>query len=109
MEQTKLIDRVVVEIMAEDGTELTASNIATQLRMVADEIEEGTKGNNYTDTDWTNESRESKVEFEVLWEHECTNYGGFRMGDDSLVHKAYYEKCDDPRLTPQQRKELGYE
>ena len=90
MEQTKLIDRIVVEIMAKDGTELTASNIATQLRMVADEIEEGTKGNNYTDTDWTNESRESKVEFEVLWEHESSDCGGFRMGNRSLVRDTYY-------------------
>lgn len=109
MEQTKLIDRVVVEIMSHDGTELTARNIANQLRMVADEIEEGTKGASYTDSDWTGDTTESKVNFEVLWEHECTDYGGFRMGDDSLIHKAYYEKCDDPRLTPQQRKELGYE
>lgn len=109
MEQTKLIDRVVVEIMAQDGTELTARNIANQLRMIADEIEVGIKGNNYTDEDWTGDTTESKVGFEVLWEHECADYGGFRMGDDSLVHKAYYEKCDDPRLTPQQRKELGYE
>ena len=109
MEQTKLIDRVVVEIMAQDGTELTARNIANQLRMIADEIEDCIKGNNYTDEDWTGDTTESKVGFEVLWEHECADYGGFRMGDDSLVHKAYYEKCDDPRLTPQQRKELGYE
>lgn len=109
MEQTKLIDRIVVEIIAQDGTELTASNIANQLRMVADEIEEGTKGASYTDSDWTGDTTESKVNFEVLWEHECADYGGFRMGDDSIVHKAYYETCDDPRLTPQQRKELGYE
>ena len=90
MEQTKLIDRVVVEIMAQDGTEFPSRSIANQLRMIADAIEDGTKGNNYTDTDWTNESRESKVEFEVLWEHECTNYGGFRMGNSSLIRDAYY-------------------
>lgn len=173
MEQTKLIDRVVVEIMAQDGTELTARNIANQLRMIADEIEESKKGGNYADIDWTDESRESEVNFEVLWEHESSDCGGFRMGNRSLVRDTYYgakeffevcsvskediekqgfdaskltneemeriaskmndlvcegcdywnavdgaceywkvpkkEEEDDPRLTPQQRKELGYE
>lgn len=90
MEQTKLIDRIVVEIMAQDGTELTARNIANQLRMVADEIEEGTKGASYTDSDWTGDTTESKVNFEVLWEHECTDYGGFRMGDDSRERWRFY-------------------
>lgn len=102
MKQLQLIDRVVVEIMSQDGTELTASNIANQLRMVADEIEDGIKGNNYTDEDWTGDTTESKVGFEVLWEHECTDYGGFRMGDDSLIRDAYYgseKKEEFPVLT----------
>lgn len=158
----KLTDRIVVEIKGEQAGTYPPHFVAEQLRAIADAIETGTKGNNYTD-----------CSHEILWEYECPEYGGFKMGNRSLISDAYYgakeyfevcsvskediekqgfdaraltkedmeriaskmndlvcEGCDywnavdgaceywkvpkkdeedDPRLTPQQRKELGYE
>ena len=84
MKELQLIDRVVVEIKAQQGYELANEQVANQLRMIADEIDDGMKGNNYTD-----HMPHEEEQFEVLWEHECTSYG-FRMGDKSLICQHYY-------------------
>ena len=82
--KTELIDRIVVEIKAPQGYTLANEQVANQLRMIADEIDECMKGNNYTD-----HMPHEEEHFEVLWEHECTSYG-FRMGDKSLICQHYY-------------------
>lgn len=91
MKEKQLIDRIVVEIKAEKGYELANEQVANQLRMIADEIDEGMKGNNYTDN-----MPHEEEQFEVLWEHECTSYG-FRMGDKSLICQHYYGSEKKPK------------
>ena len=90
--KTELIDRIVVEIKAQQGYTLAPEQVANQLRMIADEIDEGMKGNNYTD-----HMPHEEEHFEVLWEHECTSYG-FRMGDKSLICQHYYGSEPKPRV-----------
>lgn len=97
MKELKLIDRVVVEIKSKEGSECMASCLAEQLRIVAELVENGMKGYNYV-----LEGPSKGKKMEVLWEHECPNYGGFRMGDKSLICMHYYgsEKKDEfPVLT----------
>lgn len=92
MKELKLIDRIVVEIMGEQ--KCRPEFIAGQLHMIADAIEEGYKGNTGTDEDlYTCE------QFEVLWEHECPEYGGFKIvGDKSLISQYYYHSELAPRI-----------
>lgn len=78
MNELKLIDRVVVEIKSEG--EPCPTDIANQLRLIALEIEEGCSGR----------SRSYKNGCECLWQHETPEYGGFRMGNRSLICDAYY-------------------
>lgn len=92
--KTELIDRIVVEIKAPQGYTLAPEQVANQLRMIADEIDEGMKGNNYTD-----HMPHEEEHFEVLWEHECASYG-FRMGDKSLICQHYYGSEPKPRVIP---------
>lgn len=90
--KTELIDRIVVEIKAQQGYTLAPEQVANQLRMIADEIDDGMKGNNYTD-----HMPHEEEHFELLWEHECTSYG-FRMGDKSLICQHYYGSEPKPRV-----------
>ena len=85
MKELKLIDRVVVEIKGDEGAECMASCIANHLRIVAEQIENGMKGDNYV-----LERPSNGQKMEVLWERECPNYGGFHMGNRSLICDAYY-------------------
>lgn len=165
MKELKLIDRVVVEIKGNDNASVW--NVAEQLRHIADLIEDGAIGGENSGCILT------EAEYELLWQREHKENGGFRMGNRSLICDAYYgakqtfevccveredlenrdfdtseltnedmqriagkagdfilegcdywtgvveaaryygvptkEEEDDPRLTPQQRKELGYE
>lgn len=84
MKELKLIDRVVVEIKGEEGVERSNIEIANELRHIAERIENGIKGDNGLRTNPSN-----GLHTEVLWEHECTDFG-FQMGDKSLICKHYY-------------------
>jgi len=93
----KLIDRVVVEIKSEDTQKVSNEWIARQLEMVAQRIRDCYKGGT---SDW--EGNDIPENTELLWEHECPDYGGFRMGDKSLIGMHYYgsERKDEfPVLT----------
>lgn len=79
MKELKLIDRVVVEIKGDGNEELKLSDIAYELRYIADQIEDGIS---------SGDEEESGKEY--MWEHECKHYGGFRMGNRSLICDAYY-------------------
>lgn len=168
MKTLHLTDRIVVEIKREKNEDLLWF-IADRLEIIAAKIKDGCKGGTF---EWGDEP-DCPANTEVLWEHECHEYGGFKMGNRSLISDAYYgakeyfevcsvtkedlekqgfdahaltdedmehiaskmndlicegcdywsavdgaceywkvpkkEEEDDPRLTPQQRKELGYE
>lgn len=78
MKPLQLIDRVVVEIKSEG--EPCPTEIANQLRLIALEIEEGYSGRN----------RSYQNGCECLWQHETPEYGGFRMGNKSLICMHYY-------------------
>lgn len=86
MKPLQLIDRVVVEIRGEEGTSerLSLVHIANELRKVAEQIENGMKGD-----EWVEEDMRTHEYREVLFEHECTEFG-FRMGDKSLIGMHYY-------------------
>ena len=77
MKDFQLTDRVVVEIYG-DG-EMPLSDLANKLHLIADQIEDCIIGNSETEDG-----------VECLWEHECQAYGGFRMGDKSLIAMHYY-------------------
>ena len=97
MKELKLIDRVVVEIKSEDTQKVSNEWIARQLEMVAQRIRDCYKGGT---SDW--EGNDIPENTELLWEHECPDYGGFRMGDKSLIGMHYYgsERKDEfPVLT----------
>lgn len=94
MKELQLIDRVVVEIKSEEGAECMASCIANHLRIVAEQIENGMKGDNYV-----LERPSNGQKMEVLWEHECPNYGGFRiLSDKSLICQYYYKSEPSPHV-----------
>ena len=92
MKQLQLIDRVVVEIKSEDTQEVSNEWIARQLEMVAQRIRDCYKGGT---SDW--EGNDVPENTELLWEHECPNYGGFRMGDKSLISMHYYGSEPKPK------------
>ena len=93
MKELKLIDRVVVEIKSEDTQKVSNEWIARQLEMVAQRIRDGYKGGT---SDW--EGNDVPENTELLWEHECPNYGGFRMGDKSLISMHYYGSEPKPHV-----------
>jgi len=76
MKEFQLTDRVVVEVR---GEECSLEQMAATLRAVAEMIEQGRKGGEFSIGNAGG----------VLWEHECTDYG-FRMGRRSLISDAYY-------------------
>lgn len=76
MKEFQLTDRVVVEVR---GEECSLEQVAATLRAVAEMIEQGRKGGEFPIGNAG----------DVLWEHECTDYG-FRMGNRSLIGDAYY-------------------
>ena len=93
MKELQLIDRVVVEIRGEEGTSerLSLVYIANELRNVAEQIENGMKGD-----EWVEEDMRTHEHREVLFEHECTEFG-FRMGDKSLIGMHYYGSEKKPK------------
>lgn len=93
MKELQLIDRVVVEIKSEDTQKVSNEWIARQLEMVAQRIRDCYKGGT---SDW--EGNDIPENTELLWEHECPNYGGFRMGDKSLISMHYYGSEKKPRI-----------
>lgn len=96
MKQPALVDRVVVEIKDTDsrGTSHPAY-VAAQLRKIADAIEyDGMNGDIYQDMSFNDN------EIEVLWERECPEFGGFRMGSESLITEAYYRRQPKYELFP---------
>lgn len=86
MKELKLIDRVVVEIKGEGNEELKLSDVAYELRYIADQIEDGI---------CSGDEEESSKEY--MWEYECKRYGGFRMGDKSLIGMHYYGSEKKPK------------
>lgn len=91
MKELQLIDRVVVEIKGEDGFNLTPDQLKNMLQFIAYKItNEGQKGGEFTD-------KYDGPEFEVLFERECPNYGGFRMGEKSLICQHYYGSEKKPK------------
>lgn len=93
MKELQLIDRVVVEIRGEEGTSerLSLVHIANELRKVAEQIENGMKGD-----EWVEEDMRTHEHREVLFEHECTEFG-FRMGNKSLICQYYYGSEKKPK------------
>lgn len=77
MKELKLIDRVVVEVHAE---ECTLEQMAAALRAVAEMIEQGRKGGEFPIGN----------KGDLLWERECPDNGGFHIGNRSLIRDAYY-------------------
>lgn len=99
MKELKLTDRIVVEIMAQQGDEFSYQVVAEQLRMIADAIEEGRKGGDWHDEDLTQIRGIDDVPCEVLWEHESKDYGGFRIvSGESLIRPCYYGSESKPNL-----------
>ena len=96
METTKLVDRVVVEFKGPQGHTLANEFIANKLREIADAIEDGRSGDDFTE--------DIGAEFEVLWEHESVSYGGFRMGDKSLIGMHYYGSEPKPLIISERAK-----
>lgn len=89
MKELQLIDRVVVEIKDADVEDCTNEYVASVLRSVANEIENGMKGNNYV----------PDTGCEVLWEHECQQYGGFKiLSNKSLISQYYYGSEPKPNI-----------
>ena len=93
MKELKLIDRVVVEIKSEDTQKVSNEWIARQLEMVAQRIRDCYKGGT---SDW--EGNDIPENTELLWERECKHYGGFRMGDKSLICMHYYGSEKKPKV-----------
>lgn len=91
MNELKLIDRVVVEIKSEDTQKVSNEWIARQLEMVAQRIRDCYKGGT---SDW--EGNDIPENTELLWERECPDYGGFRMGNKSLICQYYYKSEPKP-------------
>lgn len=90
MKEPKLIERVVLEIKSEMGEDgLSLHHLADELRCIADEIEDGMSAGD-----------ETECGREYLWEHECPRYGGFRMGDKSLICQDYYHSEPKPNILP---------
>lgn len=84
MNEYKLIDRVVIEVLDTQRTEVSNEYMAAKLREIADQIENCQSGGDASDPDNYNE--------EVLWEHETPRYHGFKIqpGDKSLIGIHYY-------------------
>lgn len=85
MKDLKLQDRIVIEICGNGDGEYYPEFIEKLLSQIAFRIKDGDKGGSLF---WDSEC--SPANTEVLWEHECPNYGGFRMGSRSLIRDAYY-------------------
>lgn len=82
MSKMKLIDRVVVEVLDAKCDDCPNSYVAARLREIADLIEVGVKGGNV--------AKPEDKSLDVLWEHEMTRYGGFKMGASSIIRDTYY-------------------
>lgn len=85
MEKLILKDRIVIEINSESGKEITSQFLYELLGTLAAQIADGHKGGSMS---WDEKSIPASTE--VLWEHECREFGGFKMGDRSLIRDAYY-------------------
>ena len=98
MKDLKLIDRVVVEIRKDSLEELSAFELSMLLRSIADAIELGRKSN----------CSIHKNGVEVLWEHECPRYGGFKIvSDKSLISQYYYGSEPKPFVVSEEvRKDI---
>ena len=93
MKDLKLIDRVVVEINSEEEN-WDAQNMAQLLRMIADKLDDGKKGDEFISTNPSN-GRHT----EILWERECREYGGFRiLNDKSLIQQFIYGSEPKPTI-----------
>lgn len=85
MKDFKLQDRIVIEICGNGDGEYYPEFIEKLLSQIAFRIRNGNKGGSLS---WDGECNPANTE--VLWEHECPNYGGFHMGNRSLIRDAYY-------------------
>ena len=85
MKELKLQDRIVIEICGNGDGEYYPDFIEKLLSQIAFRIRQGDKGGCLSF-----DSEFSPANTEVLWEHECPNYGCFRMGNSSLIRDAYY-------------------
>lgn len=93
MNELKLVDRIVVEIKSEEGFELSQDQLRNELQFIISKITRGESGGSLID------QFGEKPEFEVLWEHECPEYGGFKIvGDKSLISQYYYHSELAPRI-----------
>ena len=90
MKELKLIDRVVVEIKSEEGSQSRNTQMAALLQDISEQILNGMKGNESLHTSPIG------IHTEVLWERECTDFG-FRMGDKSLIGMHYYGSEKKPK------------
>lgn len=96
MKPLQLIDRVVVEITSKDGIYESLVDVANELRHIAEQIENGMKGETYLRTNPNNEQHT-----EILWEHESKDYGGFRIvSDRPLIRQFIYCSEHKPRIIP---------
>jgi len=87
MKVLELKDRIVLEVFGKE--ECTPSYVAELLRQVADQIElDGRKGGSYDD-EYIGEPDKAEP-YNILWERENREFGGFRMGERSLISDAYY-------------------
>ena len=83
MKELKLKDRIVIEICG--NGEYYPEFIEKLLSQIAFQIKDGHKGGSMS---WDSEGNPANIE--VLWERECPNYGGFHMGNRSLIRDTYY-------------------
>jgi hypothetical protein len=94
MTKLRLTDRIVVEIKGKKAG-FDGEFIAQMLEKVANNIREGLSGTEIT-TD----------RCEVLWQHECPEYGGFKIvGDKSLISQYYYHSELAPRIISEELSE----
>lgn len=119
MKDLQLTDRIVVEFTTHDDNIPNNEFIAYNLRRIGSNIEDCCCGGSDKVEDMQNGG-----EYHILWEHESVSYGGFHMGDNSLVHDYYYDNkysrdaalrsdirdylssFGDDELTPEQMQEL---
>ena len=93
MEKLILKDRIVIEIRCQEDIELDNAQLCNIVQFVGHKINLGHKGDAFMD------ELPNMPKFEVLYEHESKEYGGFRiLSDKSLVGQFIYGSEPKPTI-----------
>lgn len=92
MKTLHLTDRIVVEIKGKNAG-FDGEFIAQMLEKVANKIREGLSGTEMVG------AANCKDYYELYWQHECPEYGGFKIvSNKSLISQYYYHSELAPRI-----------